>query len=90
MRQMGEAFNASGFSRVINSRLGRIFRLTAGTGFLLVGYIYRHHAAGILSMAWSVFPLTAGAFDLCYISAVLGGPLHGEKIRNQYGSSDRP
>lgn len=90
MRHMGEAFNASGFSRFINSRPGRIFRLSAGTGFLLVGYMYRHHTAGILSMVWSVFPLSAGAFDLCFISAALGGPLHGEKIRNQYGSGGRP
>jgi hypothetical protein len=26
--------------------------------------------------------LSAGAFDICYVSAVLGGPLSGAKIRN--------
>jgi hypothetical protein len=86
MRNLGEAFNASGFSRFINSGAGRIFRLTAGIGFLLVGYMYRHHAAGMLSMAWSFLPLSAGMFDVCYISALLGGPLQGEKIRNQHRS----
>jgi hypothetical protein len=90
MRNFGEAFNASGFSRFINSGSGRIFRLIAGVGFLVVGYMYRDHPAGILSMAWSVLPLSAGAFDVCWVSAMLGGPLKGEKIRSQYGSSKLP
>jgi len=77
-------FNQSGFSKFINSPAGRIFRLVAGIGFLVVGYIYRHHALGVLSMAWSVLPLSAGALDICYISAVLGGPLSGAKIRSEY------
>jgi hypothetical protein len=84
MRNLGEAFNATGFSRFINSRWGRVFRLIAGMGFLVVGYLYRDHPAGIVSMAWSLLPLSAGAFDVCYVSAVLGGPLRGEKIRNQH------
>jgi hypothetical protein len=77
-------FNQSGFSKFINSPAGRIFRLVAGIGFLVVGYIYRHHALGVLSMAWSVLPLSAGALDICYISAVLGGPLSGAKIHSEY------
>jgi hypothetical protein len=79
-----EAFNRSGFSRFINSRAGRIFRLVAGTGFLVVGYLNRDHALGVLSMAWSALPLSAGALDICYISAVLGGPLSGTTIRSKY------
>ena len=79
-----EGFNQSGFSRFLNSPAGRIFRLVAGAGFLAVGYVYRHDAIGVLSMVWSVLPLTAGAFDICYISAVLGGPLSGAKIRSKY------
>jgi hypothetical protein len=90
MRNLGEAFNASGFSRFINSGPGRLFRLVAGIGFLVVGFLYRDHPAGIVSMAWSVLPLSAGVFDVCYVSAVLGGPLQGEKIRSQQGSGVRP
>ncbi len=55
--------------------------MVAGTAFLAVGYVYREHALGVLSMIWGVFPLTAGAFDICFISAALGGPLSGAKIR---------
>jgi hypothetical protein len=78
-----QAFNQSGFSKFINSPAGRIFRLVVGIGFLVIGYLYRDHTLGVLSMVWSVVPLSAGAFDLCYVSAVLGGPLSGAKIRSK-------
>ncbi len=84
MGRSGEAFNRSGFSRFLNSPAGRIFRLAAGAGFLAVGYVYRGHALGVISMAWGVLPLSAGALDICYISALLGGPLSGAKIRDKY------
>ena len=76
-----EAFNRSWLSRFINSPSGRVFRLVAGTGFLVVGYLFRDHPLGVVSMVWSILPLSAGALDLCYVSAVLGGPLSGAKIR---------
>jgi hypothetical protein len=86
MRRLDEVFNRSGFSRFINSHAGRIFRLVAGTGFLVVGYLYRDHTLGVLSLAWSALPLSAGALDLCYVSAVLGGPLSGAKVRDSYNA----
>ncbi len=76
-----EKFNQSGFSRFINSPAGRVFRLVAGTGFLVVGFLDRHRPLGVVSMLWGSLPLSAGAFDLCFISALLGGPLSGAKIR---------
>jgi hypothetical protein len=79
----GKAFNKTGFSKFINSAGGRIFRFCAGLGFLVIGYLYRDHTLGVLSMIWSIFPLSAGLFDWCYISAVLGGPLSGAKIRSK-------
>jgi hypothetical protein len=84
MRRYDEVFNRSDLSRFINSPAGRIFRLVAGAGFLVVGYVYRDHPLGVLSMVWSVLPLSAGALDLCYVSALLGGPLSGAKIRAEY------
>ena len=81
-----EAFNRSGFSRFINSPAGRAFRLIAGATFVVVGYLFRHGKLGWLSVAWGVLPLTAGAFDLCYVSAVLGGPMSGARIRELYHS----
>ena len=79
-----ENFNRSSFSRFLNSPGGRAFRVAAGSGFLIVGYLFRSEAFGVLSMIWSVFPITAGAFDVCYISAALGGPLSGSMIRTRF------
>ncbi len=80
-----DSFNRSGFSKFLNSPAGRIFRLAAGAGFLVVGYVFRHHALGVVSMVWGLLPLSAGVFDICYVSAVLGGPLSGKKIRALQG-----
>ncbi len=76
-----ESFNHSGFSRFLNSRPGRVFRLAAGLGFLAAGIVFRGRGLGLAAMGWSVLPLTAGGFDVCSISAALGGPFSGEKIR---------
>jgi hypothetical protein len=80
---LAHSFNQSAFSRFINSRLGQAFRLVAGAAFLAWGYTHRDRPLGIVSMWWSILPLSAGGLDLCYISAVLGGPLRGSRIRAQ-------
>lgn len=85
-----ERFNHSGFSRFINSPSGRVFRIAAGLGFLGAGYVFRAHLLGVVSMVWSLFPLSAGGFDLCYISAALGGPLSGARIRGQAAGPGGP
>jgi hypothetical protein len=75
-----ESFNQSGFSIFLNKPAGRILCLVVGIGFLVVGYMYRSHALGVISMVWGLLPLSAGALDICYVSAALGGPLSGKKI----------
>lgn len=79
-----DAFNRTGFSEFLNRPQGRIFRLVAGTAFLIAGIVFRQHPLSMTSLVWSVFPLSAGGLDICYISAALGGPLSGAKIREQY------
>ena len=79
-----ESFNRSRFSKFLNSPAGRVFRLVAGAGFLVVGYVYRSHTLGVFSMAWGALAMIAGGFDICFFSAVLGGPLSGPKIRSKY------
>jgi hypothetical protein len=78
-----ESFNQSGFSKFLNSPAGRILRLVVGIGFLVIGYMYRDHTLGVLSIVWGILPFSAGAFDICYVSAALGGPLSGKKIRSK-------
>lgn len=77
-----ESFNQSGFAKFINSPSGRVLRVIAGVGFIAAGYAYRDHTGGIISMVWGLFPLSAGLLDICYISAALGGPISGKKIRS--------
>ena len=84
MRSLEEAFNRSGFSRFINSMAGRVFRVIVGIGFFIAGFIYRDQTIGIVLMIFSIAPLSAGIFDLCYVSALMGGPISGAKIRNKY------
>jgi hypothetical protein len=85
-----EDFKRSPFSHFINSSAGRVFRLPAGAAFLIMGYFFRAHPLGVLSMVWSILPLTAGGFDVCYISAGLGGPLPGGAIRERHKGGPTP
>jgi hypothetical protein len=86
MSGLAEGFNRSRFARFINSPSGRIFRIVAGAGFLVIGLVAVSggQMIGILSLVWSVFPLSAGLLDICYISAALGGPISGKQIRSIY------
>ena len=78
---LAQRFNATGFSRWVNGPSGRAFRLLAGAAWLGFGLVFLGHWWGIAAMAWSVLPLSAGIFDVCWISAALGGPLRGKSIR---------
>ena len=63
MSGLAVAFNGSGFSRFLNSATGRVFRIVAGIGFLILGLVFRDHLLGVVSLVWSILPLSAGAFD---------------------------
>ncbi len=82
--RINEKFNKSSFSIFLNSFSGRIFRIFMGSIFIILGIIYLNHTIGLISLIWGIFPFSAGVFDICYISAVLGGPLSGSKIRHDY------
>lgn len=86
MSSSAEGFNRSGFAQFMNSPAGRILRIVVGVVFLILGLvsISGGQMLGILALAWSVFPLSAGIFDICYISAVLGGPISGKQIRSTF------
>ena len=81
MSALSDSFNRSSFGRFLNSPAGRVFRATAGAGFLVVGLRARQTAAGKASILWGVLPLIAGLFDVCFYSLALGGPFRGSKCR---------
>lgn len=76
-----DRFNATAFSQWVNGPSGLAFRMAAGAAWLLFALVARDHWWGILAGAWGLFPLTAGLFDICWISLFLGGPLQGRAIR---------
>lgn len=76
-----EAFNRSGFSKFINSPKGRLLRLANGLAFLAMGFGKRKKTAGKFSMIFGLLPFSAAILDICYVSALLGGPISGKKIR---------
>ncbi len=77
-----ESFGRSAFARFINSTAGRVVRVVAGVGLLAWAYTQRGSALGVALMLLGLVPLAAGAFDWCLISALLGGPLSGARIRD--------
>jgi hypothetical protein len=78
---LARRFNATGFSRWVNGPRGRAFRLVAGAAWLAFGLVFVGHWWGVAAIMWSVLPLSAGIFDVCWISAALGGPLSSRTIR---------
>ena len=78
---LAESFGQSGFAQFVNSAAGRIVRILVGLGLIGWGYVSLPGTAGIILIVIGlVVPLAAGAFNLCYISALLGGPISGARI----------
>ena len=77
---LAESFGKSAFAQFVNSPTGRIARIVVGLGLIVWGYTKPAGSGGIIMMVVGLVPLAAGAFDLCFISASLGGPLSGARI----------
>jgi len=78
---IAESFGQTGFAQFVNSPAGRVSRLVAGIGLIAWGYAQRDSGTGLVLMVAGLVPLAAGAFDWCLISALLGGPISGARIR---------
>lgn len=75
------SFAQSGFAQFMSSAAGRIARIVAGLVLIGWGYSMSGETLGLVLMVVGVVPLVAGALDLCFISALLGGPMAGSAIR---------
>ncbi len=76
------SFAQSAFAQFMSSPAGRVVRVIAGVALIAWGYTLREQSTGIVLMIVGLVPLLAGAFDVCVISALLGGPFSGAAIRN--------
>ena len=80
---LAESFWQSAFARFVNSPSGRLARIVAGISLMAWGYTLRDSETGIILMVVGLVPLATGAFDLCLLSALLGGPIRGAGIRKR-------
>lgn len=78
---LAQTFAQTAFARFINSPAGRLARVVAGVALLAWGFTVRGTTTGIVLIGIGLIPLVAGSLDWCLISALLGGPLSGAKLR---------
>ena len=78
--KLAESFAQTGFAQFMNSTAGRVARIVAGLCLIGLGYSQGAGAAGVILVVVGLLPLAAGAFNLCFISALLGGPLSGARV----------
>jgi hypothetical protein len=85
---LAESFGRSGFAKYVNTPAGRIVRIIAGLALIGWGYVQLPGAMGIVLIIVGLVPLTAGVFNLCLISALLGGTISGERIAGNFLPKD--
>lgn len=75
-----EGFETTGFAQFMASPAGRVLRGVAGAAMIGGGIAIGDAGGTALALAGAL-PLSAGVLDLCYVSALFGGPIRGEDIR---------
>jgi hypothetical protein len=73
-------FATSGFGQFMASPAGRVLRIAAGVGMIAGGIAMDSNGGNALAIAGAI-PLSAGLFDVCWLSPIFGGPLKGADIR---------
>lgn len=73
-------FENTEFAQFIASDAGRALRIAAGLTLIGAGLAKGGNAGTTLALL-GLAPLGAGAFDLCLLGPVFGGPLEGSAIR---------
>jgi hypothetical protein len=74
-------FYQSALGQFLASSTGRVVRVVVGIVLIVWGYMLLTSVAGFVLIIIGLVPLLAGLFDVCVISALLGGPFQGTAIR---------
>ncbi|HEY0653679.1 MAG TPA: DUF2892 domain-containing protein [Chryseosolibacter sp.] len=75
-------FEETKFAQFMASPAGRITRILAGAGLMILGATQTSAKTKASLLAVGAIPLSAGAFDFCLISPLFKGPFWGSQIRN--------
>ena len=74
-------FEETKFAQFMASPTGRITRIVAGAGLMVLGATQASAKTRASLLAAGAIPLSAGAFDFCLISPLFKGPFWGHQIR---------
>jgi hypothetical protein len=77
---LAESFAQTGFAKFMNCTTGRVVRIAVGLALIGWGYTLRDGSAGPVLIGIGLVPLVAGLLNLCFISALLGGPISGPAV----------
>ena len=75
-------FEETQFAQFMASPAGRITRIVAGAGIMILGATQRTTKTKASLLAVGALPFSAGTFDFCLISPLFKGPFWGSQIRN--------
>ena len=75
-------FEETKFAQFMASPAGRITRILAGAGLMILGATQTSAKTKASLLAVGAIPLSAGAFDFCLISPLFKGPFWGHRIRS--------
>ena len=75
-----KTIKAPRFVSFISSPAGRLLRVVIGVGLLIYGFNAVSTAGQVIGFL-GIFPLFAGAFDVCVIGPLFGGFFSGDKMR---------
>ena len=81
---IANSFGRSSFAKFINTPAGRIVRIIAGLAIMGWGYVQLPGIVGIAGVFVGLIPFIAGVFNLCLISALLGGTISGSRIAKNF------
>ncbi len=70
----------SGFGQFMAPPAGRVLRVVAGVGMIAAGVAMDSNGGNALASAAAI-PLSAGLFDICWLSPIVGGPFKGADSR---------
>ena len=78
---IADAFVKSSFARFVNTPAGRLARFAGGGALVAWGYLHRDSAVGLALLVFGLLPAATAAFDLCFMGAIIGGPIRGSAYR---------
>lgn len=80
MAERRRGFETTGFAQFLASPAGRLLRGAVGVAMIGGGIAWGDTEGTALAISGAI-PLSAAVLDLCYVSALMGGPIRGEDIR---------